>query len=473
MEKGKHQVGYSGQDSMREKAQKLFGNAVQGVDMTDVLSASAPSKTPMRKYAKGGHVKGEEKTMRQGSMLPKSAKGAVMGGTLTDMHMPKKVNTKAYKKGGLVRFEGEHADAADNMHARQATKSKLSSMMKGTKANAMHPINAMREQPKIGMRGARQTKNTDATETSKTLRSPKVAIPRARPASFKPGAGKQMGEAVAKRAMKEGFAKGGHVQDSLTAGRESYLRENERMGQDKFRNDSEQRAPQKPSKSFGYESPAAKSLKSAGYKKGGPVKMMAGGVPLSKEREKLRDALPSDAYKKGGSVKEKDDQMTPSQEAKHKKMMEKYDEHALQAHEARKRGEFLPDYYKKGGSVKKAMGGVVKQETDRGPIACKFGIPKAMPVDHAHGQYEELKKGGKVRAKTTSPMRKAVKGRTKNVDESTKKGNVLDVGSVKQNTTPKKASMLKPKAASNGDKNSKLNVESPVKMNGMKRGGKC
>lgn len=358
MEKGKHQVGYSGMDSMREKAERLFGNAVKGVDMTDVLSASAPSKTPMRKYAKGGHVKHEERTMREGSMMPKSAKGEVFGGTLTDMHMPKKVNTKAfknggkvdcykaggvplshareklrdhlpskaYKTGGLVRFEGEHEDRQDDMHARQATKSKLSSMMKGTKANAEHPKNADKEQAKIGMRGTRETKNTDSKETTETLRSKKMSEPKARTMSFKPGADKQVGMAIPKRKMKEGF--------------------------------------------------------------------------------------------------------------------------------------------KTGGSVKKAMGGMIHEETDRGPIACGYGR-KSMPLDHAHGEYEEMKKGGKVRAKTTSTMRQAVKGRSMNVDMSTKKGQVLDVGSVKQNSTPKQKSMLHPKAASNGDKHSKLNIESVPRMNGM------
>ncbi len=91
-----HKVGYDGADSMREKAKRLFGNQVEGVSMTDVSSASAPSKTPMRKYAKGGSVK------REGSMLPKSAKGEVQGGTLTDMHMPKKREATNMKKGGKV-----------------------------------------------------------------------------------------------------------------------------------------------------------------------------------------------------------------------------------------------------------------------------------------------------------------------------------------------------------------------------------
>lgn len=279
MEKGKHQVGYSGADSMRAKAQRLFGNAVEGVDMTDVLSASAPSKTPMRKYAKGGHVKAT------GSMMPHKAKGEVQGGTLTDMHMPKKINTKAFKKGGSVKKEVDEVFGAEP---------------------------------------------------------------------------------------------------------------NDKAAYKKWMNKREE---------------------------AGVVSPLGAGHDADMKRKRMSEALKKATRQKAYSDQESERKMS--------------------------------------------MGGQVK------PLACGYGRPKVQPVAMEEAQEAQMKKGGKVRAKTTSPMRKAVKGRTKNVDMSTKKGNVLDVGSVKQNATPKKASMLKPKAASNGDKNSKLNVESVPVMNGMKKGGHC
>lgn len=251
----KHQVGYSGADSMREKAKRLFGDSIVNVDMNDVPSKSKPSAVPMRKYAKGGHVKGS--TIREGAMLPKSAKGEVQGGTLTDMHMPKKNN--ALKKGGKVDCYKD-GGRVDKVKSNEAKKS-LGKALK----DAFH---------------------SEKPLASKTLRKP-----------------------------------------------ESELKE------------------------LGVER-KVKSTKSK--------------------------TVPIPAY--------------------------------------------VEDDYKKGGSV---------------------------------------------RAKTTSPMRKAMKGRTRSTDQTMKKGQSLDVGSVKELATPKKASMLKPKPASNGDKHSKLNVESKVKMNGMKSGGKC
>jgi hypothetical protein len=49
----------------------------------------------------------------------------------------------------------------------------------------------------------------------------------------------------------------------------------------------------------------------------------------------------------------------------------------------------------------------------------------------------------------------------------------LDVGSVQEIKVPKKKSMLHPKDASNGMKNSPLNVESVKKMSKLNKGGKC
>lgn len=50
--------GYDGEDSMRSKAEKLFGGEM-AVPMEKPRSDSAQGKVPMRRYATGGHVKAE------------------------------------------------------------------------------------------------------------------------------------------------------------------------------------------------------------------------------------------------------------------------------------------------------------------------------------------------------------------------------------------------------------------------------
>ncbi len=109
----KKQSGYEGRDSMREKAERLFGDAIK-TSMADVPSASAPSKTPMRKYAKGGSVMpgvkkgayehtGTATGSRVGALMPKNAKEPVEDADLTDLHMPKKMQGAQYKAGGKAK----------------------------------------------------------------------------------------------------------------------------------------------------------------------------------------------------------------------------------------------------------------------------------------------------------------------------------------------------------------------------------
>lgn len=65
-------AGYPGKDAMRENAIQQFGGEMKGFDKNIGMrgSFSAPSRTQMRLYKKGGYVD---------------------GGSLTNMHMPKKM----------------------------------------------------------------------------------------------------------------------------------------------------------------------------------------------------------------------------------------------------------------------------------------------------------------------------------------------------------------------------------------------
>jgi hypothetical protein len=54
----KYQAGYPGEDSMREKAERLMRAELMGTPMTLPASHSTPSHEKMRLYKKGGHVKG-------------------------------------------------------------------------------------------------------------------------------------------------------------------------------------------------------------------------------------------------------------------------------------------------------------------------------------------------------------------------------------------------------------------------------
>lgn len=68
-------AGYPGHDSMRENALREFDGELKafGKEHERPGSFSAPSRTPMRLYKKGGHI------------------GTPNGGSLTNLHMPKKM----------------------------------------------------------------------------------------------------------------------------------------------------------------------------------------------------------------------------------------------------------------------------------------------------------------------------------------------------------------------------------------------
>lgn len=57
MEKVEYKPGFAGYDAMREKAKRIFDGEMRTTKMEMPMSASAPSKTPMRKYKKGGSVR--------------------------------------------------------------------------------------------------------------------------------------------------------------------------------------------------------------------------------------------------------------------------------------------------------------------------------------------------------------------------------------------------------------------------------
>lgn len=57
MEKTNYKPGFAGHDAMREKARRIFDGEMHTIPMEKPMSASAPSKTPMRKYKKGGAVR--------------------------------------------------------------------------------------------------------------------------------------------------------------------------------------------------------------------------------------------------------------------------------------------------------------------------------------------------------------------------------------------------------------------------------
>lgn len=139
LEEIRYYAGYPENDSMREKAERLFHEEAR----ENPRSASAPDRTPMRLYKKGGHVSHprahmakmghkmheaaerkrsklhhqEEKALHhalkdiskerhlrsggyaksEGEMMPRLNKGGrtkdIMGGSLTDLYIPKKIKS--------------------------------------------------------------------------------------------------------------------------------------------------------------------------------------------------------------------------------------------------------------------------------------------------------------------------------------------------------------------------------------------
>lgn len=75
----RYKAGYPGKDSMRAKAERLFGSELASTPMDMPASFSAPDPTKMRLFKKGGHVK------RGGKVIE--------GGSLTDLHLPRHRST--------------------------------------------------------------------------------------------------------------------------------------------------------------------------------------------------------------------------------------------------------------------------------------------------------------------------------------------------------------------------------------------
>lgn len=64
----KYQAGYPGQDSQREKAERMFGPEVKGLNMNVPQSHSSKAQQNMRFYAEGGHAAGGESKADGGAM---------------------------------------------------------------------------------------------------------------------------------------------------------------------------------------------------------------------------------------------------------------------------------------------------------------------------------------------------------------------------------------------------------------------
>lgn len=101
-------AGYPGKDVMRENAKQAFDGEMRGFDSDIGMrgSFSAPSRTKMRLFKKGGHVSHQEKKLNKG--------GVIDGGSLTDMHFPKHMGfgkspkSDIHLKKGIEMRKGGH-----------------------------------------------------------------------------------------------------------------------------------------------------------------------------------------------------------------------------------------------------------------------------------------------------------------------------------------------------------------------------
>lgn len=76
-----YEAGYPGEDSMRSKAERLFREEAGGLPQ----SASAPSRTPMRLYKRGGHVKHHDTRHETKHRMGHDIKKGLERGKLHDM----------------------------------------------------------------------------------------------------------------------------------------------------------------------------------------------------------------------------------------------------------------------------------------------------------------------------------------------------------------------------------------------------
>lgn len=363
--------GYEGKDSMREKAQRLFSNAVEGVDMGIKMSASAPSKTPMRKYAKGGEVKkatgGEMRAM-------KNARSPAFG----DKYGVVKKSCGGPSAAALSHTKGWGNPKGKAVGGRMTRPQHSTSPMFEAKVSAGRANNPDPTRPRNMMATARIDER-DAKSLKEPLRKVRSQV-------------------------SEGIEKGCHAVPRNKVGRFA----------------------------VGGAVDAVKAIAKRPYH--------PGPQPLRKPPQITGCSLAPKIAR-------------PSQAPSTIEAGELTDLHMPK--------RMTSGTMKKGGVVKKAAGGKVEgcylKRPEIADVPQKPKKPTIAGVDPIPSHL--AKRGGAVGQRTSS---------------KSKFGENLDVGSIKQISTPMKAKH--PKAASNGSKNSGLNVESVrgmEKMNGMRKGGKC
>lgn len=129
-------AGYPGKDAMRDYAHQAFGESeVKGLssDIGKIGSFSAPSRTKMRLYKKGGHVdhsKDKKRSMLHHQqereltdvkrLIEKEKKlkrgGEIEGGSLTNMHFPKHMGFGKSHKSELHVEKGHKMKRGGHMH---------------------------------------------------------------------------------------------------------------------------------------------------------------------------------------------------------------------------------------------------------------------------------------------------------------------------------------------------------------------
>lgn len=97
MSAGLGKSGYSGKDSMREKATKAFGSEMKDTKMDAPASFGAQENSKMRVYKKGGHVK-------HTSDARKAVKGRTKGPATPPLNIQSMKAANKMKSGGKAKF---------------------------------------------------------------------------------------------------------------------------------------------------------------------------------------------------------------------------------------------------------------------------------------------------------------------------------------------------------------------------------
>ena len=118
----KFMSGYHGTDNMRAKAQKMLGGEFANTSMSPRSSASAPSRTPMREYKRGGHVEHFEASRErhhEHQGMPKKrhphghrerypSEHEIQGGHLTNLYIPHEMQMERDGREYRVPHSGSH-----------------------------------------------------------------------------------------------------------------------------------------------------------------------------------------------------------------------------------------------------------------------------------------------------------------------------------------------------------------------------